>query len=211
MSKIKPMLVMMKMFARSLVKYRGTLGKQDAWLKKYAGKAGLSLNKDPMFNTNLKLWLSEAEDLFGKRICPCFSPTGDRERDKALLCPCRYLEGDIREKGTCHCTLFAPEDAAPGTYKKAMNRLMGEYQTPFYRNEEGEIDIRRYPLDEARGLRVPDAYHLAKRAAASGKGEIRLYVEHPYEVEVLETWSRKNGFGMRAEEREGGFSVRIER
>ena len=184
----KSMLIMMKLFFISLKKYGNTLKRQDTWIKKYIKYSGLSNNKDPMFSTNLKLWLSEAEDTFGKRICPCFSPTGDVKKDVKLLCPCRYIKEDIEEKGTCHCTLFAAGDADKVVYKKAMNRLMAEYQTPMYKNERGEIDIRKYPIDEIRGLRVPDAYHLVKRAVHMSKLPIKIFVEYSYEVDALKKW-----------------------
>ena len=211
MKSIRPMLIMMKMFVKSYRKYRGELRRQKAWLEKFASKAGYSINRNWMFNTNLKLWLAESEDLFGKRICPCFSPTGEKERDAAMLCPCRYLKADLQDKGTCHCTLFAAEDAGREVYKKAMSRLMSEYQTPFYRNEEGEIDVRKYPIDESRGLRVPDAYHLAKRAAAAGRGDIRMFVEHPYELDSLKSWGGRNGCLVEATEKPGGYSVELKR
>ena len=70
----KSMLIMMKLFFISLKKYGGTLKKQDNWIRKYTAHSGLSYNKNPMFGTNLKLWLSEAEDTFRKRICLYFSP-----------------------------------------------------------------------------------------------------------------------------------------
>ena len=152
MIKQNPMIIMMRLFIKSLAKYGNTLSKQNAWLKKYVRKSGYSINQNPMFSTNLKLWLSEAEDTFGSRICPCFSPTGDKIRDSKMTCPCKYIDQDIKEKGTCHCTLFAAGNAGKDTYRKAMSRLMKEYQIPMLRNQQGEIDIRNYPMDEIRGL-----------------------------------------------------------
>lgn len=203
------MFIMMKLFFISLKKYGRTLKKQDTWIRKYTAHSGLSYNKNPMFGTNLKLWLSEAEDTFGKRICPCFSPTGDEERDKKLLCPCKYLWEDIEKKGTCHCTLFAAGEADKKVYKSAMNRLMAEYQTPMLKNERGEIDVRKYPLDEIRGLRVPDAYHLVKRAVHMGDLPIKMFVEYPYEIDALQKWGSKNGYGIAADKREDGYSLQV--
>ena len=202
---------MMKLFLISLKKYGKTLSRQDAWIKKYIAKSGYSINQNPMFNVNLKLWLSEAEDTFGKRICPCFCPTGDRERDAKLVCPCKYLEADIAEKGTCHCTLFAAGDAGKRVYRRAMKRLMAEYQTPLYKNEQGEIDIRKYPIDEIRGLRVPDAYHLVKRAVHIEKLPITIFVEHPYEQETVQLWGYKNGYEIETVKREHGYSLCVKK
>lgn len=205
---MKAMWVMFKLFIKSFIKYRKTLERQEAWISKFAKVKGYSVNGNWMFNTNLKLWLSEAEDTFGQRICPCFSPTGD-ERDQKMLCPCKYMDADIESKDACHCTLFAAGDADKGTYKKAMKRLMKEYQAPFLYNENNEIDIRKYPMDEIRGLRVPDAYHIVKRASAVKKQPFAIFVEHDYEVKVLETWTEKNKYDMTLTPRAEGFSVMI--
>lgn len=208
MKKPNPMIIMMKLFIKSLIRYGNTLGKQTKWLHTYVTKTHHTLNQDPMFNTNLKLWLSEAEDTFNKRICPCFCPTGDLELDKKLLCPCKFMEDDIRLNGTCHCTLFAGPEATKETYQKAQQRLMKEYQTPMLRNEAGEIDITRYPIEERRGLRVPDAYHLIKRAAIMDKkNPIRMFLEHPYEIDALRKWGEKNGYAIQTTGKDGDYHV----
>lgn len=186
--------IMMKSFYNGLRRYHKTLGKQERWIQRFIRNKGYQANRNWMFRTNLKLWLSEAEDTFGRRICPCFSPTGDQERDRAMLCPCKYLEEDIREKGTCHCTLFAAKDAKPSTFQTAMGRLMKEYQTPLFYNENGEIDIRRYPIDSVRGLRVPDAYHIVKRAVLMAKLPIHMSLEYHYEVEAVRSWANLSGY-----------------
>ena len=40
-----------------------------------------------MIYTNLKLWLVDSQRMFGRRVCPCFEPSGDPELDRKLLCP----------------------------------------------------------------------------------------------------------------------------
>ena len=210
MKKPNPMLIMMKMFMKSLKRYRGTLKRQTKWLEAYAAKTRHAVNRDPLFNTNLKLWLSEAEETFGRRICPCFSPTGDEERDRKLICPCKYMEEDIRLKGSCHCTLFGGEGTSKETFQAGQQRLMKEYQTPMLRNEEGEIDIRKYPIEERRGLRVPDAYHLVKRAAImAGREPIAMFLEHTYEVEALRRWGELNGYTCTFHGEEGAWHMNV--
>lgn len=203
------MLIMMKSFFKSLRKYHRTLKRQDDWIQKFVHEKHYQVNTNLMFNTNLKLWLSEAEDTFGKRICPCFSPTGDKQKDRAMLCPCKYLEEDIKSKGTCHCTLFASSEATKSTFITAMARLMKEYQTPLYYNDDGEIDIRRYPIDSIRNLRVPDAYHILKRAVIMADLPLRMFVEFPFEVEALQIWAEKNGYQTDSEPRANGYVVTV--
>ena len=209
--KIKPMLLMMKLFFMSLTKYRKELSRQSKWINNFIAKKGYSVNKDPMFNTNLKLWLAEAEDTFGKRVCPCFSPTLDAEMDRKLVCPCEFLDEDIAMKGTCHCTLFAAGSTEKSLYKESMNRLMSEYQQPMLKNKRGEIDIRNYPIDEVRGLRVPDAYHIIKRAVHMEKLPFTMFVEYEYEYDSLKKWAAKNGYKVTSEPMDNGYTVTVNR
>ncbi len=43
---------------------------------------------------------------FGHAYCPCRLVTGDRERDKKIICPCVYHIDEIEREGECHCNLF---------------------------------------------------------------------------------------------------------
>ncbi len=43
----------------------------------------------------------------GQRYCPCRLPTGDREKDEGLICPCNFLrQPTFKETGECWCGLF---------------------------------------------------------------------------------------------------------
>lgn len=42
--------------------------------------------------------------------CPCRLASGDRERDKDILCPCDYREQDVKEYGSCYCNLYVSKD-----------------------------------------------------------------------------------------------------
>jgi len=44
----------------------------------------------------------EKEELY----CPCRVTSGNREKDKLIICPCIYHLTEIKEKGHCHCNLF---------------------------------------------------------------------------------------------------------
>lgn len=44
---------------------------------------------------------------FGEDYCPCRRVTGDKEQDKAIICPCIYHEKELAEDGFCHCHLFS--------------------------------------------------------------------------------------------------------
>lgn len=44
---------------------------------------------------------------YGEDYCPCRRVTGDKEQDKAIICPCVYHEKELAEDGFCHCRLFS--------------------------------------------------------------------------------------------------------
>jgi len=43
---------------------------------------------------------------YGYMSCPCRLATGDRERDRDIICPCVYRGPDIEEYGSCYCNLY---------------------------------------------------------------------------------------------------------
>jgi ferredoxin-thioredoxin reductase catalytic subunit len=47
---------------------------------------------------------------YGYMCCPCRLASGDREKDKDIICPCVYREPDIEEYGSCYCNLYVTED-----------------------------------------------------------------------------------------------------
>lgn len=43
---------------------------------------------------------------YGYMACPCRLASGDRDKDRDIICPCIYREPDIREFGSCYCNLY---------------------------------------------------------------------------------------------------------
>jgi ferredoxin-thioredoxin reductase catalytic subunit len=113
------MLTMMKGFFSDYARYRREVKKHDAWVKKYARQKGYRYNPHWMFYTNLKIWLAESQQTFGKRYCPCFEPGEDAQVNKKLLCPCAFAEAEIKERGVCHCVLFGRGDLTDEGFKEA--------------------------------------------------------------------------------------------
>lgn len=110
------------------------------------------------------------EGIYGKRVCPCFDPSGNKELDKTMICPCPYIEDEIEEYGTCHCALFGKKDLSSKNWKKSGNRLMSEYRIPL--NLKGDtLDTRGMPLDSRRGLPIPDTSHQLKSTLVNYKGD----------------------------------------
>ncbi len=96
------MIKMMIAFFRDFFVMRPKIKKQKTWMKKFADKKGYQLNPNWMMFTNLAMWVTEMEDTFGKSYCPCFEPSSDEELNRKMLCPCKFIEEDIKDYGTCH-------------------------------------------------------------------------------------------------------------
>lgn len=78
-------------------------------LLKYADNLDLQLNNDKEFVLDILSGLLRNEERYGYRSCPCRLATGFRERDEDIICPCRYRDEDIKEFGSCYCSLYVSE------------------------------------------------------------------------------------------------------
>jgi len=74
--------------------------------KKYADKAGFRLNPDKEIVDTVIKGLIANEKKHGFRYCPCRLVTGDKEKDRAIICPCIYHKDEIKEQGYCHRMLY---------------------------------------------------------------------------------------------------------
>ncbi len=166
---MREMLAMMRGFANDFRRYRGSLRHQDTWIRRYAANKGYQVNPRWMVYTNLKLWMADSETMYGRRICPCFEPSGDADLDKRLVCPCSFLAQEIETRGWCHCTLFGRSDLSAADFKRAEDELMDEYRGTPLHWVDGVLDTRGHHIDPLRGLPVPDAIHQVKRAI-NGRG-----------------------------------------
>jgi ferredoxin-thioredoxin reductase catalytic chain len=73
---------------------------------KYAEKKGFKLNPDKQVVSTVIKGIIRNETKYGARYCPCRIRTGDKEKDKAIICPCIYHLNEIKEQGHCHCMIF---------------------------------------------------------------------------------------------------------
>ncbi|GAV22746.1 ferredoxin-thioredoxin reductase catalytic domain-containing protein [Carboxydothermus pertinax] len=207
---VKGMFKMMKAFFRDYFHYRQELGRQDQFIKKYAQIKNLKVNPHWMFSTNLKIWLTESEKMFGRRYCPCFEPSGDKGLDKKLICPCAFAEEEIKENGTCHCVLFGRGDLSSEDFKKAEAHLMEEYQGVPLNLVNGILDTRKVPVEKKRGLKVPDSLHQVKRALnAIGNKELKVLVEKEQEAENLQKFAKIKNLDYQKEQTQDGYLVTL--
>ncbi|MBF0329649.1 MAG: ferredoxin:thioredoxin reductase [Nitrospirae bacterium] len=88
-------------------------------LSKYAASQGLELNIDKDHVIGIIAGLLENETRYGYRSCPCRLASGTKEKDADIICPCTYRSDDIKEYGTCYCSLYVSADWNSITLKKA--------------------------------------------------------------------------------------------
>ncbi|RLF15432.1 MAG: ferredoxin:thioredoxin reductase [Thermoprotei archaeon] len=82
------------------------LAKLRAWAEEYARSKGFKVNPDEKLVEAILRGLLRNEDKYGARYCPCRVVTGDPEKDRPKICPCAWMEEEVKEKGRCHCGLF---------------------------------------------------------------------------------------------------------
>ena len=199
---------MMRAFFRDLWRFRKEIKVQNKWIKKYAEKKGLKPNPHWMMNVNLRLWLVESEEVFGERYCPCFEPSDDPVLNRDLVCPCKFIDQDIAEKGTCHCGLFGRGDLTDKEFKDAEDRLMKEYRVNL-KEQRNMIDTTGIPTDPFRGLKIPDAYHLSKRALMLKGAPVDIYVERDFEAVNIKAWAKYKGINIAIVPEGRGFKVTL--
>jgi ferredoxin-thioredoxin reductase catalytic subunit len=203
------MIKMMISFVKDYFKYKKDIQKQNTWINKYASKKNYDVNPDLMINTNLKIWLVEMEGIYKKRMCPCFDPSGDKELDKSMICPCKYIDEEIEAYGTCHCALFGKKGLSKQEWKASGQRLMKEYRVPL-NFKDNVLDTRNMPLDNLRNLPVPDASHQLKMALLKASGnELEVIVSTEQESINLQKISEFKKYSYQSEQKEGYYSVKL--
>jgi ferredoxin-thioredoxin reductase catalytic subunit len=79
-------------------------------LKKYAESQGIELNKDKEYVLEILNGLLTNEKRYGYRSCPCRLASGDKEKDRDIICPCAYRDEDIKDYGSCYCGLYVSKE-----------------------------------------------------------------------------------------------------
>lgn len=75
-------------------------------LRKVQEPKGYYFNKDKERTHDLLEGLLQNKARYGYMSCPCRLASGDREKDRDIICPCEYREADVREYGSCYCNLY---------------------------------------------------------------------------------------------------------
>lgn len=87
-------------------------------LKKGNEPKGYYLNGDKEKTFELLRGLLTNKKRYGYMACPCRLASGTRENDRDIICPCVYREEDVREYGSCYCSLYVSADWYTGKIKR---------------------------------------------------------------------------------------------
>lgn len=71
---------------------------------------GYFFNRDQERTRELMEGLILNKKRYGYMCCPCRIASGDREKDKDIICPCVYRAPDVQEYGACYCELYVSSD-----------------------------------------------------------------------------------------------------
>jgi len=83
-------------------------------LKRWAESTGYNLNPDEEFTRGLVEGLLTNRQRYGYQSCPCRLASGDKQKDKDIICPCDYRDPDLEEWGACYCTLYVSDEVLRG-------------------------------------------------------------------------------------------------
>ncbi|HOK07091.1 MAG TPA: ferredoxin-thioredoxin reductase catalytic domain-containing protein [Syntrophales bacterium] len=75
-------------------------------LKKTQEPKGYFFNKDRSWVLEILRDLLVNKERYGYMSCPCRLASGDRDKDRDIICPCSYREADVAEYGSCYCNLY---------------------------------------------------------------------------------------------------------
>jgi len=71
-------------------------------LKAEAEVGGYHLNPDVSFTKELVMGLLVNQKRYGYPACPCRLPSGKRDEDLDIICPCDYRDPDLSDYDTCY-------------------------------------------------------------------------------------------------------------
>jgi ferredoxin-thioredoxin reductase catalytic subunit len=84
-------------------------------LKNVQEPKGYYFSNDRESTFDLLQALITNKERYGYMCCPCRLASGDRDRDKDIICPCVYREPDVKEYGSCYCNLYVSREWNDGT------------------------------------------------------------------------------------------------
>lgn len=82
------------------------VGRLRETLRSIQEPLGYFFNADGETTNELLEGLIANRGRYGYMSCPCRLASGDRGRDRDIICPCIYRIPDVAEYGSCYCGLY---------------------------------------------------------------------------------------------------------
>jgi ferredoxin-thioredoxin reductase catalytic subunit len=79
-------------------------------LKKLQEPKGYFFSRDEAWVLDILRGLLTNKERYGYMSCPCRLASGNREKDKDIICPCIYRTPDVKEYGSCYCNLYVSKE-----------------------------------------------------------------------------------------------------
>jgi ferredoxin-thioredoxin reductase catalytic chain len=83
-------------------------------LKKAQEPKGYYFSDDTERVADLMQALLANKERYGYMVCPCRLSSGNKEKDRDIICPCVYRTEDVAEFGSCYCNLYVSKDWLEG-------------------------------------------------------------------------------------------------
>ncbi len=87
-------------------------------LRRIQEPKGYFFNRDRARVNELLEALLLNKERYGYMCCPCRLSSGNREKDKDIICPCVYREPDVQEYDSCYCNLYVSKAWNEGKIKQ---------------------------------------------------------------------------------------------
>ena len=89
--------------------------------ERHAARSGLALQPDQAQRNYVLRGLADNLIKYGRPYCPCREVTGDPEKDRLSICPCRTHRDEVMQFGQCECGLFTRPSGNSGHNKECEN------------------------------------------------------------------------------------------
>lgn len=124
------------------------MGKAYDEFKAESEKTGYYVSPDVEFVEMLLENIQINEERYGYKACPCRLASGEREKDKDLICPCDYRDMDLNEYGYCFCGLYVTKNVIENNkkIKSIPDRRKKELETKEHEMEQVTIGNLKYPI-----------------------------------------------------------------
>lgn len=128
------------------VEFKTELDKTIKFTDKVCEQFGFVYNPEAEINQGIQFGLTRNKLMHGKRYCPCFFITGNKEEDR--ICPCKpALEHEIPVDGVCHCQIFCtPEYAAAQAKAEELQEVTHQHSRGLS-TEECEYLLKKQNID----------------------------------------------------------------